>query len=154
MKAATKWLRARSTSSPARRAPYNCANCSNASRFHAGCEMETRISKISACCMNIRWRPDGSRPYTTWSARMSIRTWIERWRKTYPPRAELVQYGQRSGYTEDEASAVLNRIENAYATVMVRCEKDARYQNDPLLSGIRQAVERPALKAHQALRLG
>src|SRR5260364_1404 len=75
-------------------------------------------------------------------------------RKTYPTRAELVQYGQRSGYTEDEASAVLNRIENAYATVMVRCEKDARYQNDPLLSGIRQAVERPALKAHQALRLG
>src|SRR5260364_431299 len=67
---------------------------------------------------------------------------------------ELVQYGQRSGYAGDEASAVLDRIENAYATVTVRCEKDARYQNDPLLSGIRQAVERPALKAHQAPRLG
>ncbi|WP_042688270.1 hypothetical protein [Candidatus Glomeribacter gigasporarum] len=75
-------------------------------------------------------------------------------RKTYPTRAELVQYGQRSGYAGDEASAVLDRIENAYATVTVRCEKDARYQNDPLLSGIRQAVERPALKAHQAPRLG
>ncbi len=74
-------------------------------------------------------------------------------RKTYPTRTELIQYGQRSGYTEDEASAVLDRIENAYATVMARCEKDPRYQNDPLLSDIRRAVECPALKAYRTPRL-
>lgn len=75
-------------------------------------------------------------------------------RKTYPTRAELVRYGQQLGYTENEASAVLDRIENAYATVMARCAKDARYQNDSLLSDLRKAVERPALKAHRTPRLG
>ena len=66
--------------------------------------------------------------------------------KTFPNDAELIAYGNRLGLNSREVAEVLARIEQAYQTVVARCELDPRYQTDSLLADIQQAVKRTGLR--------
>lgn len=66
--------------------------------------------------------------------------------KTFPTNKEIVAYGNRLGLSEAEVTKTLARIENAYNAVVSRCEKDARYQNDGLLTEIQNAIKRTDLR--------
>ncbi len=62
--------------------------------------------------------------------------------KAFPTNEEFVEYGNRLGVSEDEVEEILGRIEGAYNTVVLKFEKDPRYQGDSLLSDIQKAVGR------------
>ena len=66
--------------------------------------------------------------------------------KTFPTDKEIIAYGKRLGLSDKEVTKTLARIENAYNAVVSRCEKDARYQSDSLLSEIQKAIKRTDLR--------
>ncbi len=70
--------------------------------------------------------------------------------KTFPNDAELIAYGNRLGLSNREVAEFLARIEQAYQTVVTRCEQDTRYQTDSLLTDIQQAVTRTGLRDKSA----
>jgi serine/threonine-protein kinase HipA len=67
--------------------------------------------------------------------------------KAFPTNEEIVEYGNRLGLNEDEVEEIIGRIEDAYHTVISRCEKDPRYQSDTLLTDIKEAIERTGLRS-------
>ena len=66
--------------------------------------------------------------------------------KTFSNDVELIAYGNRLGLNPREVAEVLRRIEQAYQTVVARCEQDPRYQTDSLLADIQHAVKRTGLR--------
>jgi len=66
--------------------------------------------------------------------------------KAFPTNKEIVEYGNRLGLNDDNVLETLGRIEDAYNTVMSRCEKDPRYQGDSLLANIQKAIKRTDLR--------
>jgi serine/threonine-protein kinase HipA len=67
--------------------------------------------------------------------------------KAFPTNEEIVEYGNRLGLNEDEVEEIIGRIEDAYHTVISRCERDPRYQSDTLLTDIKEAIERTGLRS-------
>jgi serine/threonine-protein kinase HipA len=62
--------------------------------------------------------------------------------KAFPTSEEIVEYGNRLGLNDDEVAEILVRIEDAYNTVVLRCENDPRYQGDSLLTDLQKAIKR------------
>ncbi len=73
--------------------------------------------------------------------------------KTFPTNEEIIEYGNRLGLSDDDVTEILGRIEDAYNTVISRCEKDSRYQGDSLLTDIQKAIERTDLRDRPARKM-
>lgn len=68
--------------------------------------------------------------------------------KTFPTSNEITAYGNRLGLSDDEVAEIIVRIDDAYNTVVSRCEKDARYQSDGLLAELQKAIKRTDLREY------
>jgi serine/threonine-protein kinase HipA len=71
-------------------------------------------------------------------------------RKTFPGNKEMIEYGNRLGLGNNDVTEILERIETAFNSVILRCEKDPRYQGDSLLTDIQKAIKRTDLRVRPA----
>ncbi|MHB8254412.1 MAG: type II toxin-antitoxin system HipA family toxin [Acidiferrobacter sp.] len=64
-------------------------------------------------------------------------------KKTFPSYTEIVRYGQRLGLSAPDVADVWARWEDAYDKTVTLFREDPRYQGDPLLTSLQEAIERP-----------
>jgi len=62
--------------------------------------------------------------------------------KTFPSTDDLIRFARRVGIKEGEADQIIRRINDAYHKTLLEFEHDPRYQEDDLLSRIKDAIER------------
>lgn len=73
--------------------------------------------------------------------------------KTFPTNKEIIEYGNRVGLSNADVAVIWERIENAYQTVITKCEEDPRYQGDSLLSDIQKAIKRTGLRDRPPIKI-